>query len=61
MSCKAIDVAADATEFKMDCQVAASAVKGSYEIRLVSSAPDTGRKAQDTYKGPEVTGTIKVL
>jgi hypothetical protein len=61
ISCKAIDVAADATEFKMDCQVAASAAKGSYEIRLVSSAPDTGRKAQDTYKGPEVTGTIKVL
>ena len=61
VSCKAVDVPADAREFKLDCQVAPTATKGSYEIRLVSSAPDTGRKAQDTYKGPEVTGTIKVL
>lgn len=61
MSCRSIDVAATASEFKMDCQLAPSAVKGTYEIRLVSSAPDTGRKAQDTYKGPEVTGTVKVI
>ena len=61
VSCAALDVPADAREFKLQCQAAATTAKGSYEIRLVSSAPDTGRKAQDTYKGPEVTGTIKVL
>ena len=61
LSCAAVDVPADTREFKLDCQAASTAVKGSYEIRLVSSAPDTGRKAKDTYKGPEVTGTIKVI
>ena len=61
VSCVAVDIPADAREFNLQCQAAATTAKGSYEIRLVSSAPDTGRKAQDTYKGPEVTGTIKVL
>ena len=61
VNCQNVAVAADAREFKMECQVAASVAKGSYEIRLVSSAPDTGRNAKDTYKGPEVTGKIKVI
>ncbi len=61
VSCQSVSVAADSREFKMDCQVTAAAAKGSYEFRLVSSAPDTGRNAKDTYKGPEVTGTIKVI
>ena len=61
VSCRGVEVLAEARDFKIDCQVAAAAVKGSYEIRLVSSAPDTGRNAKDTYKGPEVTGTIKVI
>jgi hypothetical protein len=61
VSCQAVDVPADSAAFKLDCQVAPSAAKGAYDIRLVSSAPDTGKKTQDTYKGPEVTGTIKVL
>ena len=59
--CQTAEVAMESREFKMDCQVTASVARGSYEIRLVSSAPETGRKAKDTYKGPEVTGTIKVI
>jgi hypothetical protein len=61
VSCAAIEVPAEVREFKLACQAAPTAVKGSFEVRLVSSAPDTGRKAQDTYKGPEVTGIIKVI
>lgn len=61
ITCPAIEVPAGSREFSLACQAAATAVKGEHEIRLVSTAPDTGRKAKDTYKGPEVTGRIKVL
>lgn len=60
ITCPAIEVPADQRDFTLACQSTSAAPKGAHEIRLVSSAPDTGRKAKDTYKGPEVTGTLKV-
>ncbi|MCC6536313.1 MAG: PPC domain-containing protein [Bryobacterales bacterium] len=60
ITCAAIEVPAEQRDFSLACQSTPAAPKGAHEIRLVSSAPDTGRKAKDTYKGPEVTGTLKV-
>jgi len=60
IACPAIEVPADQRAFSLACQSTPAAPKGTHEIRLVSSAPDTGRKAKDTYKGPEVMGTLKV-
>jgi len=60
VECPSVDIAADQHDFKLACQAAASAAKGSYDIRLVSQAPETGRKAKDTYRGPEVTATLRI-
>ncbi len=60
VTCAAIEVPAEQRDFTLACQSSSAAPKGAHEIRLVSSAPDTGRKAKDTYKGPEITGTLKV-
>jgi len=60
VTCQPGEAAAEARHFRLDCHAGPATAKGAYEIRLVSSAPDTGRKAKDTYKGPEVTGSLKV-
>ncbi|MEZ5353692.1 MAG: PPC domain-containing protein [Bryobacteraceae bacterium] len=60
VTCAAAEVAAADRGFSIACNAAADAATGTHEVRLVSQAPDTGRKAKDTYKGPEVNGKLRV-
>jgi hypothetical protein len=60
VTCPEVEVPADSREFRLLCTVAATAPRGKHPIRLVSSAPDTGKSAKDTYKGPEVTVDLRI-
>ena len=60
VSCAPVEVAADAREFKLACQASANAPKGTHEVQISSQAPDTGRKAKDTYKTPPVAGKLVI-
>jgi hypothetical protein len=60
VTCQAVEVPAAERDFRIACQATPAAAKGVHDVRLVSQAPDTGTKAKDTYKGPEVTGKLRV-
>jgi hypothetical protein len=58
--CEPVDVPADQRNFTIACEALSSAPKGTHEVRLVSHAPETGNKAKDTYKGPEVSAALRI-
>jgi len=58
VTCQPAEVAG--ADFSLSCQAAPSSPKGAHEIRLVSQAPETGSKAKDTYKGPEVPVQLRI-
>jgi hypothetical protein len=58
--CASAEVSADSRAFRIACEAGAEAKSGDYEVRLASTAPDTGRKAQDTYKGADVALKLKI-
>ncbi|MEZ5401060.1 MAG: PPC domain-containing protein [Bryobacteraceae bacterium] len=60
VSCASLDVPATEAAFVLKCTAGAATAKGAYDVRLVSQAPDTGLKTKDTYKGPEVTGKLRI-
>lgn len=60
VACPAVEVPAEESAFRLQCTVAETAARGKHAIRLVSSAPDTGKRAKDTYKGPEVTVDLRI-
>ncbi len=60
VTCAAAEVPAGELDFTLTCSAAMSATKGAHEVRVASEAPDTGRKAKDTYKGPDVTGKLRI-
>ena len=41
-------------EFALPCMAKPEAKPGPHVIRIASEAPDTGKKAKDTYKIPDV-------
>jgi hypothetical protein len=61
LRCDDVDVAADRREFVLACEASASVQAGAHEIRIASSAPDTGRaNAKDTYKIPDIAAKLVV-
>jgi len=60
VSCGKAEAAEGVREFALTCEAAPGAMRGDYEVRLVSQAPETGRKAKDTYKGPEATLKLRI-
>jgi hypothetical protein len=54
VACAEATVPAGGTAFGIACNAAASAKPGAFDVRLASSAPDTGRKQKAEYKIPDV-------
>jgi hypothetical protein len=60
IECAPADVPSSESSFRLACQAAPGVRAGESEIRIVSSAPDTGRKAKDTYKIPDIMAILRV-
>lgn len=60
VTCSPVEVPADQRAFRLECSAAAGAAKAKQEVRIVSQAPETGKRIKDTYKGPEVTGLMRI-
>src|SRR5687768_3331503 len=60
VACGTAEVAADVREWRVTCEATASAKAGDYDVRLASTAPDTGRKAPDTYKAGDLPLKLKI-
>ena len=58
--CAPVDVPAGESAFRMRCAAGPGVRAGESEIRIVSSAPDTGRKAKDTYKIADIMAILRV-
>ena len=58
--CDTIEVPGDQREFALACRAEPDAAPGAYQVLIASSAPDTGRKAKDTYKIPEVAARLVI-
>ncbi|HZT31456.1 MAG TPA: PPC domain-containing protein [Bryobacteraceae bacterium] len=60
VTCPAVEVAADQKEFVLSCAAGAAVRPGAYPIRIASVAPDTGRKAKQDYKIPDLNARLVV-
>src|SRR5262249_19811164 len=60
VKCPAVEVPADKTEFTLVCEASASAKPGTFPIRIASTAPNTGRKSKQDYKGPDLNAKIVI-
>lgn len=60
VQCEPVEVAAADTEFALPCVAKPEAKPGPHVIRIASEAPDTGKKAKDTYKIPDVDTKLVV-
>ena len=60
VTCPAVLVPADQKEFMLTCEAAAGAKAGSFDIRISSTAPNTGRKIKQDYKGADVNAKLLV-
>ena len=60
VSCAQAEVPEPKTDFVIACEAGAGAVAGTQEIRIASSAPDTGAKAKEEYKIPDVAAKLVV-
>ena len=60
VTCDPVEVPAEAKRFRMRCSAGANAEPGEHEIRLTAAAPETGKKAKDTYKIPDVAAHLVV-
>lgn len=60
VKCVPVEVPADQTEFSLVCTSAPDAHPGSYPVRLVSSAPNTGHKAKEEYKIADIETKLLV-
>lgn len=59
-NCQALEVPAQQTAFRLTCTTSAALAPGTYEFRITSAAPETGRKAKDTYKIPDLPAILTI-
>ncbi|MBI3473873.1 MAG: hypothetical protein HY013_21160, partial [Candidatus Solibacter usitatus] len=60
VKCAGVVVAAAQRDFTLRCEAGPQAKPGSHEIRIASSAPDTGSKAKAEYKIADVNARLVV-
>lgn len=60
VKCPAVEVPAERNEFQLACEATSAAKPGSFEIRVASTAPNTGRKAKQDYKIADVNAKLIV-
>ena len=60
VTCTPAEIAAGGREFILDCEAATGVKPGSFEIRIASSAPETGRKAKAEYKIADVPAKLTI-
>ena len=60
VKCGAAEVTADVRAWRVACEAGTLAKAGEYDVRLASTAPDTGRKAPDTYKATDLPLKLKI-
>ena len=60
VSCAGVEVPLDQDAFTIKCAAKADAKPGSYPIRIVSSAPNTGRTTKEEYKGADLDAKLVV-
>jgi hypothetical protein len=60
VTCPATVVPADQKSFALRCEAAPEAKAGSFPIRIVSDAPDTGRKNKEDYKIADLAAKLVV-
>ena len=60
VKCPQVTVPAAESEFMLACEASAEAKAGSFPVRVVSAAPDTGRKAKAEYKIADINAQLVV-
>lgn len=60
VSCLEVAVPAGQAKFTLACTAAAAAKPGAFDVRIASSAPDTGRKQKAEYKIPDLSAKLTV-
>jgi hypothetical protein len=60
VTCPAVNVAQGQKEFVLVCEAESGAKPGSFPIRIASVAPETGRKAKQDYKIPDLDARLVV-
>lgn len=60
VSCPAVVAPADKNSFALRCEAAEGAKAGAFPIRIVSNAPNTGRKAKEDYKIADLAARLVV-
>ncbi|MEO7650442.1 MAG: hypothetical protein ABIZ80_08225, partial [Bryobacteraceae bacterium] len=60
VTCPAVLVPADQKKFVLTCEAGASAKPGSFDVRISSTAPNTGRNTKQDYKGADVNAKLHV-
>ncbi len=60
VSCPEVVVPAGKTAFVLACDAGAEAKRGSFDVRVASTAPDTGRKQKAEYKIPDLNMKLAV-
>ena len=55
-----IEVPADSRAWTLACEAGGEVKPGAYDVRLSSAAPDTGKRAKDTYKASDVALKLKI-
>jgi hypothetical protein len=60
VKCPVVEVPAGQKEFVLACEAAPNAKAGTFEIRIASVAPETGRKAKADYKIPDLNARLMV-
>lgn len=61
VKCPAVVVAADKRDFVLSCDAGPGAKPGTFPVRIVSNAPDTGRKNKADYKVADVAAKLVVV
>jgi hypothetical protein len=60
VKCAEVAVPADSKEFVLACEAAPETKSGAFAIRITSVAPNTGRKAKQDYRIPDVAARLMV-
>ena len=58
--CAPVTVPAGARQFTLRCEAGSNAAAGTHEIRIASTAPNTGRRAKADYKIGDVAAKLVV-
>jgi hypothetical protein len=58
--CGNVEVAADSRAWTLACEAGQDARPGAYDVRLSSTAPETGNRAKDTYKASDVPLKLRI-